>query len=183
MSAPYLSGSHIRLAVMNSDEDLKCWAGWMRDSEFMRLLDSAAAMLYTPDQIRGWLEKELGGETLFGIRTLADDRLIGFIGLSGFDWAARSAWVAIGIGERAYWGQGLGSEAMRLMQRYAFESLNLNRINLTVFGYNQRAIRSYVKCGFQEEGRARQFLNRFEQRWDMVYMGILRAEWQAQPAV
>jgi RimJ/RimL family protein N-acetyltransferase len=48
-----------------------------------------------------------------------------------------------------------------------------------VFTYNQRAIRSYEKAGFQFEGRQRERLNRDGERWDMVYMGILRTEWLA----
>jgi RimJ/RimL family protein N-acetyltransferase len=53
-------------------------------------------------------------------------------------------------------------------------------VNLNVFGYNERAMRSYLKCGFKEEGRQRQFLNRDDQRWDLIYMGILKDEWGLQ---
>ena len=178
MSAPSLSGKLVRLAVMNTEDDLEQWAGWFRNTEFQRLLDDNPATLHTPAQIKEWLEKELGTFTLFGIRTLAEDRLIGFMDLGGFDWSVRSAWVGIGIGLPEYWGKGYGTEAMRLLADYAFETVNLNRINLTVFGYNERGYRSYVKCGFKEEGRVRKLLLRNNQRWDMIYMGLLREEWK-----
>jgi len=55
----------------------------------------------------------------------------------------------------------------------------LHRVSLNVFEYNQRAIRSYEKVGFVVEGRERQFMRREGQRWDMIFMGILRAEWEA----
>ncbi len=178
MTPPSLTGQSIRLSLIESEADLLQWAAWFRDGEFQRLLDTDPAGLHTPAELKTWLEAEQGAFTLYGIRTLSDDRLIGFVDLTGFDWLARSAWTAIGIGEREYWGKGLGTEAMRLMLKYAFETLNLNRVNLTVFDYNQRAYRSYRKCGFIEEGRVRQLINRYEQRWDMIYMGILREEWQ-----
>lgn len=178
MNTPSLSGKLIRLAVMNTEDDLEQWASWMRNSEFQRLLDDSPATLHTPAQIKEWLEKDLTTYTLFGIRTLAEDRLIGFVELNGFDWAARCAWVGIGIGLPEYWGKGYGTEAMNLLAAYAFETVNLNRVNLTVFGYNERAYHAYLKCGFKEEGRVRQLLLRNNQRWDMIFMGLLREEWK-----
>ena len=68
---------------------------------------------------------------------------------------------------------------MRVIQRYAFEELNLHRLSLTVFEYNQRAIRSYEKAGFTVEGRVRKFLNREGKHYDMIFMGILREEWES----
>jgi len=46
------------------------------------------------------------------------------------------------------------------------------------FEYNLRALRSYEKAGFVVEGRERQVLHRDGRRWDMIYMGILRKEWE-----
>lgn len=51
-------------------------------------------------------------------------------------------------------------------------------VSVKKFKYNPRAIRSYEKAGFVVEGRARQFLNRDGRRWDLIYMGILREEWE-----
>ncbi|MFM8321349.1 MAG: GNAT family N-acetyltransferase [Chloroflexota bacterium] len=68
---------------------------------------------------------------------------------------------------------------MRVLLRYAFQELPLNRVTLNVFEYNPRAVRSYEKAGFRVEGRVRGGLNRDGKRYDMIYMGILRAEWEA----
>jgi RimJ/RimL family protein N-acetyltransferase len=66
---------------------------------------------------------------------------------------------------------------MRVLLRYAFTELNLFRVSLNVFGYNQRAIRSYEKAGFVIEGCQRQALRRDGQYHDLVFMGVLRDEW------
>jgi RimJ/RimL family protein N-acetyltransferase len=66
---------------------------------------------------------------------------------------------------------------MNVILRFAFDELNLYRISLNVFEYNQRAIRSYEKVGFVVEGREREFLRRAGRCWDMIFMGILREEW------
>jgi RimJ/RimL family protein N-acetyltransferase len=114
----------------------------------------------------------------FIIRTLGDDQPIGFIGLSGIRWTHGDAWVSIGIGDRAYWGKGYGTDAMDVLLRYAFLELNLHRVSLSVHERNARAVRSYEKCGFVVEGRVRRFIRRDGQFEDLVNMGILRKEWE-----
>ncbi|MEV5962628.1 GNAT family protein [Kribbella sp. NPDC051952] len=76
-------------------------------------------------------------------------------------------------------GQGLGTEATRLIVGYGFEQLGLYRISLTVFAFNPRAKRVYEKAGFVEEGRLRQALKWDGERVDDIMMAILRPEWDA----
>jgi RimJ/RimL family protein N-acetyltransferase len=66
---------------------------------------------------------------------------------------------------------------MQVMLRYSFRELNLHRVQLNTFSYNERAIRSYLKSGFIIEGRQRGMLLRNGRRWDLVYMSVLRDEW------
>jgi len=88
------------------------------------------------------------------------------------------SWLAIGIGDHANWGQGYGREAIKLMLGFAFNELNLYRVQLSVFSYNQRALALYEKLGFQREGTFREFLHRDGQRYDMFLYGLLRREWE-----
>jgi RimJ/RimL family protein N-acetyltransferase len=179
MSATNFKGQLVKLAVTDLEADTKLMMQWAKDGEFDRLLDTDPAYLRTPKFELEWLQEHLKEMCNFMIHTLEDDRTIGFIDLSGFDWTAGEAWVGIGLGERDYWGKGYGTDAMRVILRYAFEELNLWRVSLTVFEYNPRGIRSYEKAGFKIEGRARQAINRSGRRWDIIFMGILRSEWEA----
>ena len=80
------------------------------------------------------------------------------------------------IGDKAYWSQGYGTDAMLTFVRFGFDEMNLHRIDLTVDADNPRAIRCYQKCGFVEEGRLRE--NRYQQGkyGDQLVMSILRDE-------
>ncbi len=179
MNDAIFTGRLVRLEPADPEILGELFAKWAGDSEYLRLMDSDPMRRRTPKQVREWLEKNVGKFTMWTIRRLEDNRPIGDVDLSDYDWTARHAWVGIAIGEREMWGKGYGSDAMRIVIHYAFRELNLNRINLTVFEYNPRAIRSYQKLGFKEEGRERQWLNRDGRRWDMLYMGLLRREWEA----
>jgi RimJ/RimL family protein N-acetyltransferase len=179
MPTELLRGELVRLTAANADTDVDTWAGWSRNSEFLRLLDSDPAHPWSRKTLRTDLEELPKDNSFpFAIRTLAEDRLIGFIGFWISQWAQGDTWVGIGLGEPDYWGKGYGTDAMRTGLRFVFTELNRERVTLVVFGYNARAIRSYEKAGFVVEGRERGLLCRDGQRWDEIHMGILRTEWE-----
>lgn len=60
---------------------------------------------------------------------------------------------------------------------YGFEILNLNRIGLSVFEYNERGRRCYEKVGLRVEGRRRQAKYWRGRYWDALEMGLLASEW------
>jgi len=177
MNSDLFTGKLVRLAVSNAEVDAPIVAHWSRDTEYHRLSDDAPAYPRSVKQARAWLERDSDRAFGFAVRTLSDDRLIGGIGLWLESWAHGEAWVGIGIGDREYWGNGYGTDAMCLILRYAFAELNLRRVSLGVFAHNPRAIRSYEKAGFRREGLVRSDCLRDGQRQDSVFMGILRDEW------
>jgi RimJ/RimL family protein N-acetyltransferase len=106
-------------------------------------------------------------------------QLVGACGLSNFNPTALTCELGIGIGDKAYWGQGYGRECVRLLVEYAFRYRNLRKVWLWVHAANERAIRAYRAAGFVEEGRLRQHVWSNGRYDDVVQMGILRVEWEA----
>ena len=91
----------------------------------------------------------------------------------------RRARYAVGLFDDSVWGKGLGTEITQLVLRYAFEELQLHRVDLKVLEYNHRAIACYKKCGFIIEGIEREgaFIeDKFESD---VLMSILNREYLA----
>lgn len=175
-----LEGAHVRLTSLGP-ADAPIIARWQQDNDYLRHLDANAAFPRNESQIAEWMrDGQRGRENfLFGIRTVFNDDLIGFLELGEVMWTHRSTWLALGIGEREQRGKGYGYEAMTLALDFVFRELNLHRVQLTVFGYNEAAIRLYEKLGFTREGVYREFLERDGQRYDMYLYGILRREWEA----
>ncbi|OQY84005.1 MAG: hypothetical protein B6D41_16170 [Chloroflexi bacterium UTCFX4] len=173
------TGQLIKLAANNPESDAKIMEVWHRDTEFFRLAYGNIAQPWNAKTIQGRIERHTSdaSEPAFAIHTLANDKLIGQMGM-WMDQPHGDAYVWILIGERDYWGKGYGTDAMRVFMRYAFEEWNLHRLTLRVFGFNQRALRSYEKCGFVYEGKCRAALNKMGQRFDEVWMGITREEWE-----
>ncbi len=128
-----------------------------------------------------WFEEKLPrmdprSDGVFAI-DLLDARHIGMMDYRDVDAITRSATVGVTIGEKDLWGQGYGSEALRLLVGYLFDHLNLNRVQLDTWSGNERAIRSFTRIGFREEGRLRQAVWGAGRYFDSVLMGLLRSEW------
>lgn len=174
-----LTGQLVSLAEVDPERDSEIIARWSRDSQFWRLAHTEPAVPVLPKNVKRALEDRPIDLHSFAIRTRMDDRLIGLIGLYTIFWPQREAFMGINIGEREYWGKGHGTDALRVLLRYAFDELNLYRISLSVLEGNGRAMRSYEKCGFKLEGRERQAWAYDGRRWDEIYMGLLRGEWEA----
>jgi RimJ/RimL family protein N-acetyltransferase len=175
---PLLVGRLVRLTAL-ANADASVIAQWHQDADYMRLLDARPAAPKNEGQIAEWIrEGQRGRETfLFGIRTVQEDALIGFVELGEVLWTHRNSWLAIGIGDPQQRGRGYGSEAMRLTLDFAFRELNLHRLQLTVFSYNTAAMALYERLGFTREGAYREFLERDSVRHDVFMYGLLRSEW------
>jgi RimJ/RimL family protein N-acetyltransferase len=105
---------------------------------------------------------------------------IGVIGLVNMDERNASAELRLVIGEVKEWGKGLGEEAVRLLLDFAFKSRNMHRVWLRVAEYNQRAIRLYKQCAFEEEGLSPHD-HYHKGAWRDAYrMSLLDSEWGAK---
>ncbi len=159
-------------------ENLAAFERWYSDPEVARLIRYQDGPMRREEVERFFHLRVVGPDSLaLAVHVLDTGRLIGTCAISQLDGDNGSAMYHITIGELDAWGHGYGTEATRLMLGHAFEGLGLHRISLSVFEFNQRAIRSYVSCGFSMEGRARESIWREGRWWDELTMSILAPEW------
>lgn len=105
-----------------------------------------------------------------------EQRLVGFVQLTGIDHHMRRAAIGIGIGEKGLWGQGIGTTALRILLDYAFTVKQLERVYAEVFSFNQRSQRLMERVGFHREGLLRQHDIRNGVRQDISIFGMLKPE-------
>ena len=163
------------------NENLRAFQSWYSDPEVARLTRYQSGPLSADEIQRFFYGRIMGSDFLaMAIHLRESDRLIGTCAFSQLDGDNGSTLFHITIGERDAWGHGYGSEATELMVAHAFTRLALHRVALTVFEFNVRAIRTYEKCGFAVEGRARGAIFRDGRFWDEIHMSILAPEWEAR---
>ena len=173
-----LTGSRVVLR-RHVPENLGAFRRWYSDPEIARLARYQEAPMRSEEIERFFAARVVGADALaMAIHERASDRLVGTCAFSQLDGDNGSALYHITIGEKDAWGRGYGSEATRLMLGHAFGALGLHRIALFVFEFNERAIRTYRRCGFVVEGRARESIFRDGRWWDELAMSVLESDWR-----
>ena len=174
-----LTGSRVVLR-RHTPANLGAFLRWYSDAEVARLTRYQDGPMRHEEIERFFTARALGAESLsLAVHIRETDRLIGTCALSQLDSDNGSALYHITIGEKDAGGHGYGTQATRLMLDHAFGTLDLHRIALSVFSFNERALRSYLSCGFVIEGRAREAIWREGRWWDEVSMSILKGDWEA----
>lgn len=111
-----------------------------------------------------------------GIR--GETRILGGTGLHKINWLHRHAQWGLYIGRPDQWGKGYGREIARAMLRYAFATLNLNRVMLRVNADHTGGIKAYEAVGFVREGVLRQAMFVDGRYVDNLVMAVLREQWR-----
>ena len=114
----------------------------------------------------------------FAIETLEDKQLIGTANLVAIDWKNRHAFHGMMLGSTTSRSKGYGLDTVMAVMRFAFDELNLERLDSDIIEYNQPSVRLYVgKCGWKEEGRLRRWHFRKGRYWDKIMVGIIRDDY------
>ena len=181
-----LTGERVRLRSQLAS-DAANHIRWRNDAEVAYWATAGDVAFYpiAAGTVERWFADKLDDldpttDGVFAIELL-DGRHIGMADYRDVDSITRSATVGITIGEKDCWGHGYGSEALHLLVAFLFDHLNLRRIQLDTWSGNDRAIRSFARVGFQEEGRLREAVRAPDGYYDSVIMGLLRSEWHSDP--
>lgn len=159
----------------------------LEDTEtyFQQLFDPEVRMLtgtkraFTKESVHRYIEgKSHDTSTVLLLMALKEtDEVIGDLALQDIDPTNRSCNLRIAI-DGNHQGKGYGSEAIPLMLDYGFGILNLHRIELEVYAYNDRAVHVYEKLGFKQEGVQRDYLYYNHKYHDCIKMSILEDEFR-----
>jgi len=183
---PYLYDKRLRLRAAEPSDILK-FLEWINDPEVTENL-----VLHSPIsslEEENWYEnmiKKPADEHVLVIEVKKEDPstsgdiswvAIGNIQFLSIDWINRNTEIGIMIGEKEYWNQGFGTEAMQLMLSHGFSTLNLHRIWLQVYDKNLRGKRAYEKAGFITEGRLREAHYQHGTYYDVIIMSVLKDCW------
>jgi RimJ/RimL family protein N-acetyltransferase len=131
---------------------------WSHDEEMLKWSGGTPSEL-TLDQFQDQSRRERwhpeSNQRVFYIVTRSGE-LIGRIGLYSIDWAKKDGELGISI-DKEYWNRQYGREAIKLLTRYVFAKMPIQRICLGTFKDNVRAQRAFAACGFRVVGTARRF--------------------------
>lgn len=151
---------------------------YVNDYEIYSSFTDSAPTPKTYEFQKEWLLYENKREDVitFAIASIEDDGFLGTCQLRGIDLFNEVATLSIIIGSKNHSGKGYGKEAVDLLLNYGFNELNLNRIELSVYEDNIKAIKLYEKCGFTKEGVRREHIYRKSTYHNQFIYSILKDE-------
>jgi len=171
----YLKGNKVILRE-GCEKDLFYLHNWYNDKELNKLAGWTEGKLGTT-QLRMNLLKGFGYDPMnLVIETIDEGKPIGTIQLYDFNEIDQSCKLGIRIGDRDYWGKSYGEDAIKTLLKYAFYELDIFRVSLKLYEYNERASKCYLKCGFKYEGRTRKSAFIDGTFYDEILMGALKSE-------
>ncbi|MDR7870478.1 MAG: GNAT family protein [Tissierellaceae bacterium] len=160
-------------------EDFAYMRKWVNDYEITKYLSNVFlhphSVADTENFINSMIEGKMKG---FIIAHKGTEEYIGQLDMIKIDWPNRVGTLGIVIGTKENLSKGYGTEAIKLLQEFAFNKLNLNKLELDVRAFNERAINCYEKCGFKKEGIIRENYYENGEYTDTIKMGILKREWK-----
>lgn len=156
---------------------------WYNDADLMAWARFSPDHMVTLESLEKEYVGELSGEgrerTTYIVEERDSGRPIGSCVLRTRDPKHVTASVGILL-EKDRWGKGHGTEAMRLLLQVAFDHQGWHRANLWTLAENERAIRSFEKCGFRLVGIEHEATYSDGRYRDVALMEQLKADWDAR---
>lgn len=175
---PRLSGSRMELRCL-TQQDAPAILAIFGDSEVMRFWSSPPLLnLAAATELIEEIHQLFGSRRLFqwGICRRETNEVFGTCTLLNVDLPHRRAEVGIALG-RGVWGRGLATEALGVLIGFAFEALDLHRLEADVDPKNERALRLLERQGFRREGYLRERWHHLGKVHDAIFLGLLQREW------
>jgi RimJ/RimL family protein N-acetyltransferase len=169
--------SEVSLTPLRAADLDQIWQ-W-QNSPDIRDLSMGFRMPVPFENVEDWFSRirsdESGKRIVFAVRVSGE--LAGTVELHSVKMLHRKASLAIVLGDLTRQGRNLGFVACSLALDFAFNSLDLRRVELEVVESNMRAVRLYERLGFLLEGRKREDYFAHGRRMDVLVFGLLREEW------
>src|SRR5215213_5766447 len=167
-----IAGEHIILRAFERDDAERCYR-WMNDPNIVRTLKSRYPIAFQ-NEIE-WLDRAMHpnvNERHFAIEQKDDRTHIGNASIHDIEWVSRTAEFGLFVGEPSAWNRGFGSDAIATLVRFAFEEMNLRKLRIGIFEYNERAKHVLEQQGFVQEGRLRHEFYREGTYHDILILSI-----------
>lgn len=169
-----IAGDHVILRAFEREDGERCYR-WMNDPNIVRTLKSRYPIAFQ-NEIE-WLDRAMHAshdERHFAIERKEDRVHIGNASLHDIDWVSRTAWFGLFIGEPSAWNRGFGGDSIHTLVRFAFDEMNLVKLRVNVFDYNERAKHVLLTHGFVQEGKLVRDFYREGSYHDIVILSIFR---------
>jgi ribosomal-protein-alanine N-acetyltransferase len=160
------------------EDDLERLHRWENDEEIVAMSEDEfheAPLDEIRERLARW-SRPMESAARFAVRLVESGAYIGYVNLGEIERAQGRCKLGYVIGEKALWGRGYATEAVRAVVAHAFGPLGLHRIQAGAYATNAASIRVLEKVGFRREGVLRAHVRRGDAFIDEILFGILSGD-------
>lgn len=173
-----IRGKRITLRAIEA-EDLPLLHAWLNRPEIASGLGDIHFPSSRAQQLK-WFERAQTDERTIRLAVQdAEGVLLGYTGFWNIHWRDRRAEHALVVGDARYQGRGFGREIIMTAARYAFEEMDLYRLDANILETNPASLKAYQSCGYRIEGTLRGHALRRGRRVNRLLLGLLAEEYFA----
>lgn len=170
-------GSLVKLRGYN-EKDIPKLLHFINEPDIKKNIDSGIPYIYTrKDQEKIFEKRKENEDYIFAIESLDHGKFIGGACIKNIDWKNSHCEIALFISPNN-WGNGFGLDTLKILLKFVFQQMNLNKIKLKAYSFNKRAQSIYKKIGFKEEGALREEIFRDGEYHDEFIFGLLKKEYK-----
>jgi len=164
-----IKGERVNLRVLVPADASAEYAAWLNDEETNKYLETRSV---TIGELKKYISKrdESDEALFFGVFWKENGKHMGNVKLEPIDQKKSTAVMGILIGDKDYWGMGVGTEVTSLITDYAFSDLGIEEVSLGVMADNKAAIRVYEKCGYKIDKVIKDGINHDGVLYDKICM-------------
>ena len=177
-----LENNNIFLRNVCLDDVNDSYYQWLNDPQVNQFLETRF-MVQSKTKIAEFVTSKDGSsdEILLAICDKKLDLHIGNIKIGPINWVHRRADISLLIGNKAYWGKGIASQAIQLISQFAFQTLDLNKLMAGAYKTNIGSIKAFQKCSYNIEGEVEDYVLVNNQGVAMIKLGITAKQFSVLP--
>jgi [ribosomal protein S5]-alanine N-acetyltransferase len=175
---PFLESKKIFLTIIDEEDIPIKYLKWINDQSIIGQTESR----YFPTSKNKLFKKvkefnESPNTVFFSIIDKKTKDYIGNVKIGPINWIDRNAAIGRLIGEKDFHGKGYGTEVSKLILKYAFQILNLNKIYSGAIESNKGSIKSNLKLGFKIEGELREHYYLNGSYKSLIQLGLTKKDY------
>lgn len=174
-----IKGSKFELKTYLPDDVTDEYVEWINTNKVNQYLEARNSKYILEDE-QNYVNDILNSDDqlLMAIESYDTNSIIGNVHLT-LNRMHKRCFIAYMIGDTRYWGQGIATEAIKMATKWAFENLDIARMDAGVYAANIGSIKAVLRAGYKVEGTRRSYVLLDDgSRCDVIEVGLLREEYE-----
>ncbi len=172
-----IQGKKIYLRQLEIEDCKQYYIDWLNNEELNKFLEPRW-QTHTISSNQKYVQKAIDSDDMYIFAIIADGKHIGNVHIGNIHPIYKFGSIGYLIGNKNYWGKGIATEAINLVCDFAFNKLQLHRIQAVVYEDNIGSQKALMKNGFEKEAvyRKQRFIHKGDEYCDYYEYGLLKEE-------